>query len=1047
MAEREQTLVDKIALLEKKLAAMEIAESRLLAENALFRKLYDQAPVGYQSLDENGCLLSVNQTWLDTLGYSREEAIGRNFREFLHPEWQDKFARNFPRFMACGEIHDVECKMVKKHGASILICINGKTDRNSEGLSHQTHCIFHDITEYRRVQEEYKLFFDLVPDMVCIATTDGRFRKLNRAWQSVLGYSMAELLVIPFFELVHPDDREATNAEIARQIAGKYTTKFINRYRHKDGSYRWFEWHATPVVGEGMLFAVARDITERKKAEQTLYETNAVLQAAMDNSPAGIAIADAPYGKLRYMNDAGLSICGRHRKPIVDYIDMSGYLFNWHLFDLDGCTPLNTQEIPLARSILYGETCNREFIIRRAHDDDRIVFANAAPIRDESGKITAGIVVFTDITERKRVEVALRKSEEHLHTLVQTIPDLIWLKDKNGTYISCNATFERFFGAKDSDIIGKTDYDFVSKELADFFVENDHKAIAAGKPVSNEEWITFADDGRHALLETIKAPMYDSLGTLIGILGIGRDITQRKQAEENYQKLFHEMLDGCALHEIVRDETGKPISYRFLAVNSAFERLTGLKATDIIGRIVQEVLPKVENHWIESYGRVVITGEPAYFESISGDLKKYFEVRAYRPAPNQFACIFADISERKIAEEERKLLQIQLQHAQKMEAIGTLAGGIAHDFNNILGAILGYAEMAREDCLSGSVNPKDLDQVIQAGNRAKDLVKQILAFSRQAETEKTPLRPAAIIKESLKLLRSSIPKTIDIRSQIEDPTDLILADPTQVHQIVMNLCTNAYHAMEEVGGILTLSLRNKYIYQNDVLNVPNVKPGHFVQLAIRDTGTGIPWEIKEKIFDPYFTTKEMGKGTGLGLAIVHGIVKNYGGFITCHSEIGKGTTFEINLPAFLEEILPSQETAITSLAIGTEHILFVDDEEMLAEMGKTMLERLGYTVTIRTNSLEALTTFKYQPDAFDLVITDQTMPGITGYDLARGMLQIRPGLPIILCTGYSSTISEEKAKSLGIKGFALKPVAKQDLSTMIRTLLDGRTRKERFLIK
>ncbi len=396
--------------------------------------------------------------------------------------------------------------------------------------------------------------------------------------------------------------------------------------------------------------------------------------------------------------------------------------------------------------------------------------------------------------------------------------------------------------------------------------------------------------------------------------------------------------------------------------------------------------------------------------------------------------MYEDITERKQGEEKYQRLQDQLQQAQKMEAIGTLAGGIAHDFNNILGAILGYAEMAKEDCLSGSVNPSDLEQVIQAGNRARDLVKQILAFSRQSEAEKTPVRPAPIIKESIKLLRSSLPATIDIQQDMDPDTALVMADATQFHQIIMNLCTNAYHAMEETGGTLSISLKNKNFNQQDLASVPEIRVGQFVQLSIRDSGAGITPGIRERIFDPYFTTKATGKGTGMGLAIVHGIVKSYGGFITCNSWIGEGTVFEINLPAVLEQPVPEQE--IDMIPAGTERILFVDDEEMLIRMGQTMLERLGYTVTVKKSSFEALTTFINQPEAFDLVITDQTMPGMTGFDLARRMLQIQPRLPIILCTGYSNQVSEEKAKASGIKGFILKPLVRNDFAALIRKVLD-----------
>ena len=396
-----------------------------------------------------------------------------------------------------------------------------------------------------------------------------------------------------------------------------------------------------------------------------------------------------------------------------------------------------------------------------------------------------------------------------------------------------------------------------------------------------------------------------------------------------------------------------------------------------------------------------------------------------------------DITERKMAEKERKAMQAQLQQAQKMETIGTLAGGIAHDFNNILAAILGYAEMARENSQAGSIAAKDIDQVIKASHRAKELVKQILAFSRQDETERIPLQPSLLIKEASKMLRSSLPATIDINLNIGQDSGFVMADPTQIHQILMNLCTNSYHAMEEAGGTLSIALKRESPIWDDLVSAPHLQSGNFLRLSISDTGTGIAPEIQEKIFEPYFTTKPIGKGTGMGLSIIHGIVKSYGGLVSCYSQPGKGTCFHVYLPA-IEEAAMSEKNQDGRIQIGNEHILFVDDENIIADMGKSMLESLGYQVTTRTNSLEALTTFQNQPEDFDLVITDQTMPDMTGGDLARHMLKVRAGIPIILCTGYSSQISEEKARSYGIRGFALKPLTKKDLANLIRKILDDK---------
>lgn len=288
------------------------------------------------------------------------------------------------------------------------------------------------------------------------------------------------------------------------------------------------------------------------------------------------------------------------------------------------------------------------------------------------------------------------------------------------------------------------------------------------------------------------------------------------------------------------------------------------------------------------------------------------------------------------------------------------------------------------------------------------------------------------------MLRPSLPSTIDIQKDIDPEVGLIFADPTHIHQIMVNLSTNAFHAMEETGGILSISLKKKTLSQLDLANEPRVQPGDFVQLAISDTGAGIAPEIRKKIFDPYFTTKEVGKGTGLGLAIIHGIVKSYKGFVTCHSKLGEGTTFQVYLPVISDPTLCEVEIAhLHHTQLCNERILYIDDEKILAEMSKTMLERLGYRVTVETNSIEALRIIQSQPDRFDLVITDQTMPGMTGIDLARRILQIRPKLPIILCTGFSNLISEEKARMCGIKGFAMKPLAKKDLATLIRKVLEA----------
>ena len=641
----------------------------------------------------------------------------------------------------------------------------------------------------------------------------------------------------------------------------------------------------------------------------------------------------------------------------------------------------------------------------------------------------------SEVFFRKMIEKNLLESETRLRTLVQTIPDLIWLKDLDGVYLDCNIMFERFFGTEKKDIIGKTDYDFFDKELAEFFRGNDTKALAAGKPNSNEEWLTFAGDGYRGLFDTIKTPMFSADGKLIGVLGIAHDITGRRRAEQDYQMLFREMLDGFALHEIICNEAGTPTDYRFLAVNPAFERMTGLKADDIVGKSVLEIFPGTEHQWIETYGKVALTGEPAFFENYSAELKKYFEVTAFQPAPSQFACIFADITDRQKAREEKARLDARLQQAQKMEAIGTLAGGIAHDLNNLLFPISGLSEILLDDITPDNPMHENIVQILNSAKRGSDLVKQILAFSRQSNPQKIPVRIQTILKEALKLSRAAIPMNIEIKTNINTDCRMVSADPTQVHQIVMNLITNAYHAVEQTGGVIHVELKETVI-ETDNLHDDSLKSGKYACMTISDTGTGIDQSLIDKIFDPYFTTKELGKGTGLGLSVVHGIVKDHGGDIRVYSEVDKGTVFHVYLPLLEDATDSITTTENRKYPTGSERILLVDDEVAIARMVQTMLEKQGYHVTAITSSLDALDAFRANPSNFDLVISDRGMPNMTGEQLARELISIDPGIPMVICTGFSDENDENRAREIGVKGFLKKPVGRGDLADMVRKVLD-----------
>ena len=517
------------------------------------------------------------------------------------------------------------------------------------------------------------------------------------------------------------------------------------------------------------------------------------------------------------------------------------------------------------------------------------------------------------------------------------------------------------------------------------------------------------------------------------------EVKEREQAEEERIRLAT-AIEQAAESVVITDRDGT-IQY----VNPAFESITGYGRKEAVGQNPR--ILKSGKHRKEFYAHLwntIASGKVwrGHFISKKKNGTLYEEEATISPIKNTSGEIINFVAVKRDVTEEIKL-EGKLRQAQKMEAIGTLAGGIAHDFNNILSAIIGYTELAEYEIPEGSKTREKLKEVLKAGRRAKDLVKQILAFSRQGDQERKPLQIGHIVKEALKLLRASLPTTIEIRRNIEPYTGIIEADPTQIHQVLMNLCTNAAHAMNNKGGMLEVGIRNVEVENEDIgLEYPNVPPGRYVMLTIRDTGHGMSAGVVERIFDPYYTTKEKGEGTGLGLAVVHGIVKSHGGAITVYSEIGKGSTFNIYFPAIEKKVEEEKETGEV-IHTGHQRILFVDDEPALVDIGKKMLEHLGHEVIIRTSSLEALEAFRNNPDRFDLVISDKTMPQMTGFDLARELKQIRPDIPIILCTGFSDTTDSDKAKAMGISGLVMKPIVMREMAETIKRVSDGKVSSEK----
>ncbi len=511
-----------------------------------------------------------------------------------------------------------------------------------------------------------------------------------------------------------------------------------------------------------------------------------------------------------------------------------------------------------------------------------------------------------------------------------------------------------------------------------------------------------------------------------------------QRSEERYKQLFNSGNDAVFVHAV-----GEEGPEQFTEVNDVACKQLGYCREELLKMspvdIDAEGMSCDRNQALEKLSK---TGQCVFemvHRSKSGD-KIPVEISSsvfVREGTRFVLSIARDITARKQAEQSLQDSENRLQQALRMESIGTLAGGIAHDLNNILFPIVGNTEMLLEDIPEDSPLRNNLNEVFNAAMRARELVKQILAFSRQYNHEIKLMRMQPIIKDALKLIRSTIPTSIEIKKTLSHDCRAIKADPTQIHQVVMNLATNAYHAMEDTGGELKVILKEVELGKQD-LPSPDMEPGPYACLIVADTGTGIDDNVKEKIFVPYFTTKELDKGTGMGLSVVHGIVKKAGGSIHLDSKFGQGTEFHVYLPVVKSTFEQQEIQSEEPLKRGTEQILLVDDENTIVSLEKQMLERLGYSVVSRTSSLEALEAFRADSAKFDMVITDMAMPNMSGNQLASELINIRPDIPILLCTGFSEGIPAGKAKSMGIKGILMKPIVKKDLSNKIREVLDNK---------
>ena len=797
-------------------------------------------------------------------------------------------------------------------------------------------------------------------------------------------------------------------------------------------------------------------------------------EAVLDVSRDALGIVDGK-GHFVYVNDSFCDLFGythqesretnarevwadqEERSRFVEVLKSDGFVddFEWTMRRKDGelrrCILSSTLQQTYDGSLLchsitrsindpYG---GEEVVRERQRELGRRVEERTAEL------LAANERLKQEIAQREDTEKALRESlhsyralyeqsraaEEIYGSLLSSTPDAVVVYDMEGRVQYVNDSFTRMFGWTRPEVVGRQ-VDFVPDSQKEPTMAVLQAIVEGGVPCSGLETKRRTKAGHLLDVHISGARYHDAEGNPAGVFVMIRDIGERKraendlrQSEEKYRTIIENIEEGY--YEV--DPEGN-IAF----CNESLAKIVGYARTELIGMncraLVEEARARTmcqDLKWVFRTGRSM---EVNGWELVTkdGNIRlieaSVSPIKTLDGSPSGFRGIVRDIT-------RRKTLEDQLYQAQKMEAIGTLAGGIAHDFNNILYAIMGYTELALDDTVVESRLHSNLSQILGATHRAKDLVKQILTFSRQQEQERRPMQIESIAKETVKFLRATLPSTIEIRLNIGSKLGMVVADPTQMHRVLMNLSTNAAHAMRDRGGVMTVNLDQIRIDSEYGARHLELLPGAYQRLTVGDQGHGMTPEVVERIFEPYYTTKEPGEGTGLGLAVVHGIVTSHEGVITVNSEPGMGSNFTVYLPVL--DMSDRIERATPDLPrTGSERILFVDDEPAIVQVGKQTLERLGYCVETRISSIEALELFRARSEEFDLVITDLTMPNMIGTDLAMELMKIRHNIPIILCTGFSDLITEERARAVGIRAVMTKPILKKNMAETVREVLD-----------
>jgi len=980
------------------------------------------------------CINYMNNAAEELFGWRFDELKGKTPDIFNAEENSDEIQKKIYQTISSGKRYDGIALNKRKDGTLFYCQHRVSPIFDSSGNIYGYMASQRDISalvikekELSESEKKYRDLVDLSPEAIFIHQ-DNEIVFVNPALVDLLGAQKADDLIgKSVFDFVDADYKNVVSDRIEKLYESNSAVPFLEqKILGIDGRVIIVESGAVPCVfnGKPAIQVAARDITQHKQIEDTLRRNEATLHEAQAIARIGSFVWDLRSDALEW---------SKHMFEIAG-LDPDGFYGNLHEAILNIIHPEDVESVQkeVSDMVQQKKTWPMEFRIVRPDGEVRWIRSGSRFNFDDNGSPIWCIGVHHDITENKQAEKALLESEKNYRDIFENSHDAIFVHDADtGQIVDVNRAACNLFGYSADELKDMNVGDFSLNEHP--YTQDDalnwiHKAKTEGP--QKFQWHAKNKDGDSIWFEN--SLNFATIGNKERVLVFGHNIDDRIKAERESERLLS-AIEQAGEVIVITDPDGA-IQY----VNPAFENVTGYEPVEVKGRNPRILKSgKQDEPFYRQLWETIMAGETWQGRLVNRrkDGSLYTEEATISPVFDEQGKITNFVAVKRDITSEIEL-ENRLTQSQKMEAIGTLAGGIAHDFNNILSAMMGFSEMVDADLPEGSRNKEDIGEVIHACKRARDLVKQILTFSRQSDSEMRPLRIDLIVNEALKMIRSSTPTSIEIQQDIKSNIPAVIADPTQVHQIMMNLCTNAIQAIEDEHGTISVSLDSVRRGKLSDGKGDETQPSEYVRLVVSDTGKGMSHELLERIFEPYFTTKKAGEGTGLGLSVVYGIVKKSYGTIKVESEVGKGTTFSVLLPAAEKSESKQATNKQSRLPWGKERVLFIDDEPSIANLGRKCLERFGYDVTIRQSSLEALELFRNDPKRFDLLVTDMTMPHMTGDELAKEILSIRPDIPIVLCTGYSKRISDIKAKEIGIRAFVMKPLTQHELASAVRRVLD-----------